>query len=427
MQPGYPFQGPYPSRLPQASSLHKTFYPPFPSFQQQQQQQYYDPYLRPLKTIKPTTTYKEHYYDHKTLGHTCYPPYEPFHSMMHGGREEDGYTTHRGKKQVESLDRKIQGLNGKKYRSLDYYSDGETQLADEYLYGVNPHRYQFELKEDEGVGGWEDDFAGIKELSRSLSKRKKTSKLLLEQWKFEQKQLSLEKQIERQELQLYILQQQLKLELQQQKQQPNLEQLPSQNHYKPPLHYKHSFPSYFDQLDHDQATSPRFLQHQPYYPPLQFESDAHLPYDVIGSKSRRKQKHKNGDKQQHHKGPFPDPFATPSHRKRYSSDSDIQNGNGNGNYGAVTSSPSTTALQLAPGLLSNGEKSNSLPAEIENGALSSNGDDPTQLKHWLRKLDRLSYDLREFNGRLKSGNNLKGSFGTFMNLKLLGFSISFSL
>lgn len=415
MQQRCSYYQPYQTYLPQTSTLQKSFFPPFPSFQQQQQQQYYDPYLRPLKAVK--ATYKELYYGHKpqTCYQLCHPVYSISQKPWAGYNDKNKNCKH--KKQVESLDRKVQGMNGKKNRTLDYFSDGETQIADQYLYGAELDEYQnqyhFEMKKGE-VNGRQDDFAGIKELSRSLSRRKKVSKLRLDQLNYQQKQLRLEKQIERQEQRLYFLQQQLKLELQQKKQHFQQEQqFPLPTYFKPTLRYKPSYPNYFDQFERDQITFPHYPQntYQPYYPPLQFELDAHFPYDVYGSKSRRKQKHKNGEKQKFdHTIDSQDDLSfnthTPPHRKRCSSDSDIQNGNGN--YGAMTSSPSTSALQIAPGLLSNAEKSNSLPAEIENGASSSNGDDPSQLKHWLRKLDRLSYDLKEFNGRLKNGNNLKG-------------------
>ena len=413
----HPFYPPYQPPLPQ-TSLQKSFFPPLPSFQQQEH--YYDPYLRPLKTIKPT--YKDFYYGHKQPKQSWYQVYnDPLYDVSHlpssgyYGRYSSKDSTRRVKKQVESLDRKIQGVNGRKNRKLDYFSDGETQMACEYLYGIDADKYCYDLK-DSKMDENNDDFAGVKKLSRSLSRRKKSSKMNLDRWKFEQKQLSLEKQIERQEQQLYLLQQQLKLELQNQKHPLTRdEEIPPQTYYKPILRQKSSFPSYSNQYDHDQPASTYFQQNsQPYYPPLQFEHDAHL-YDLNDFKSKQKL---GFDIPQIIKSNFHDDYtfnhATPSHRKRYSSDSDIQNGNGNGNYMVVTSSPSTAALEIVSGILSNNEKSNSLPAEIENGALSSNGDDPNQLKHWLRKLDRLSYDLREFNGRLKNGSSLKSSFFSFL-------------
>lgn len=82
------------------------------------------------------------------------------------------------------------------------------------------------------------------------------------------------------------------------------------------------------------------------------------------------------------------PLERDSSVKRYSSDSEV-----------VTESSLLMGRQEAAystaGLLKPGDKCNSLP-EIENG----NGDSKDELKHWLRKLDKLSFELQDFNHRI---------------------------
>ena len=67
--------------------------------------------------------------------------------------------------------------------------------------------------------------------------------------------------------------------------------------------------------------------------------------------------------------------------KRYSSDSEVAHDQVRG--------------QFTQGLLRPGDKCNSLP-EMENG------DSRDELKHWLRKLDKLSFELQDFNHHVAS-------------------------
>ena len=90
--------------------------------------------------------------------------------------------------------------------------------------------------------------------------------------------------------------------------------------------------------------------------------------------------------------PRVDHVADQRGRKRFNSDSDL-----NGFDKLFGDSDATTAADL----VRPGDRCNSLP-DIDNGT-AGGGD---ELRHWLRKLDKLSSELQEFNNRVPSSGNI---------------------
>lgn len=359
--------------------------------------------------------------------------YEPYRRSRIEALQPDGVFERLGicertgkpgrKPQAESLDRRTNGnVLSRKYRSHDYYSDSEAQINGDYfdhllksesrdwiyergdeLEAFGPERVKVHRKERDET----DDLAGIRELSRSLSRRRKAARLQMEKWRHQREQINLERRIEEQQKQLYFLQQKLQLELQQQQQ--------IQAFSRPFLQHNLSYPSCFDQSREEHE--PRYSQSKyiSFYPPIQQRHVDHVDQQVMDREDslmerfEYKKRMKLKSEQTADVTSKEAQFRAMPHRRRYSSDSEILQ-TGNGKVSRILTSSPSTKLFTSTGLLVNGGKSNSLPADIENGGSASNGDDPTQLKHWLRKLDRLSYDLRDFNhhnNRNKNGS-MKG-------------------
>ena len=363
----------------------------------------------------------------KLIDTTQDPSHEPYRRSRIEALQPDGVFERLGickrtgklgrKPQAESLDRRTNGtVLSRKYRSHDYYSDSEAQINGEYfdcLLKSESRDWIYEKEDELEAFGQEqmhrkerdenDDLAGIRELSRSLSRRRKAARLQMEKWKHQREQINLERRIEEQQKQLYLLQQKLQLELQQQQ---------IQAFSRPLLQHNLSYPSCFDQCREEYE--PRYSQSKyiSFYPPLHqrhVEQQLMDREDFLMERFEYKKRMKLKSDQSMGVASKEAQFRAMPHRRRYSSDSEILQ-TGNGKVSRILTSSPSTKLFTGTGLLMNGGKCNSLPADIENGGSASNGDDPTQLKHWLRKLDRLSYDLRDFNhhnNRNKNGN-MKG-------------------